>query len=797
MMKRILSLLCLAALLLSLLTGCAGPKPTAPTESAAPEEVYTARFQELRFPEGAKPSLWALTEDGLYAAAYEKLADGEVPEGRTLDYEGQYDVMGWRLYRVGDDGTAARLEYEPLPAPADTEGRRGYSAELGVERLLPGPDGGLIVLESVSRRWYTGEETVPENDPDYWDHVAFETQHVLRLLDADGGERSRAALAMDGLDAAYLYEAAADSAGRLYLAGEGTLCVFAPDGGALARIELGGGWIYDLARLRDGRTAALMWQNGMRLFAVDAEAGELRELLTLDSYPDSLYDGSGDYDLCRTEGTRLLGLRLEDGSEEELLDFLDCDLSPHELQLLVPDADGSLRGVCRFEGDGEAPRRVTLQKQPRGAAPERTELTLGALSASAVSDAVLRFNRSQDKVRIRVKDYSDFVKGDDYEAGLTKLVTEILAGDMPDLLALDSLPYAQLAAKGLLEDLYPWLDRDGELRREDFFENVLRSLEVGGGLYEIAPGFSIVTMMGASERVGDTPGWTYDDYEAALAAMPEGSTPLGPGLSRDMILQVCVYLNLDRFVDWGTGVCDFENPAFLRMLDFCASFPDAGAAFYDGDSSDMTRIAEGRQLLVFTGLSSMDDAVYNDQLFPGGATYIGLPVDEGVGNILYPSSGCAMSAKCADKETAWRFLRTFLTEEYQTKVSGYGIGLPLNRAAFRAALDKAMEIEYEKDSEGHYLLDANGERIPTAKGGMSASTDGEAPMDFKLWAMTPAQAEKLLGVIESADRAVDMNTTVAGIVREEAAAFFAGQKSAEEVARLVQSKVRLYVSEQR
>ena len=794
-MKRTVSLLCLLALILSLLCGCAAAKPAAPAESAAPEEAYTARFQALRFPEGVEPSLWALTENGLCAAAREKLADGEVPEGQTLEYEGQYDVMGWRLYRVGDDGTAVRLAYEPLPAPEDEGKHRGYTAEVGVEQLLPGPDGGLIVLESVSRRWYTGEEKVPGNDPDCWDHVTYEAQHVLRVLDADGRERSRAALATDSDGPAYLYEAAADSAGRVYLPAEGTLRVFAPDGGELARIDTGEGWIYDLARLRDGRVAALMWRNGMRLFAVDAEAGELRELLALDGFPEALYDGAGDYDLCRAEGTRLLGLRLEDGSEEEVLDFLDCDLSPEELQLLCPAADGSLQGVCRIEG--ETAQRVTLQKEPHGAASERTELTLGALSATAVGDAVLRFNRSQDRVRIRVRDYGEYVEGEDYEAGLTKLITEILAGDMPDLLALDNLPYAQLAAKGLLEDLYPWLDADEALRREDFFENVLRSMELDGGLYMAAPGFSIVTMMGASERVGETPGWTYDDYEAALAAMPKGCTPLGPGVSRDMILEVCTYLNLDRFVDWGTGACRFEDPAFLRMLAFCATFPDAGSAAPEADGSDMTRIAEGRQLLYFTGLYSMDDAVYNDQIFPGGATYIGLPVDEGVGNVLYPSSGYAMSAKCADKEGAWLFLRSFLTEEYQTRYSGYETGLPLNRAAFQAALDKAMEIEYEKDAEGHYLLDADGERIPTTKGGISVSTDGEAVMDFELWAMTPAQAEKLLEAVETADRAVDMNTTVAGIVREEAAAFFAGQKSAEEVARLVQSKVSLYVSEQR
>ena len=69
-------------------------------------------------------------------------------------------------------------------------------------------------------------------------------------------------------------------------------------------------------------------------------------------------------------------------------------------------------------------------------------------------------------------------------------------------------------------------------------------------------------------------------------------------------------------------------------------------------------------------------------------------------------------------------------------------------------------------------------------------------MSFELWAMTPEQGEKLLAVVESATQAVDMNTTVASIVRSEAAAYFAGQKSAEETARLIQSKVNLYVSEQ-
>ena len=44
---------------------------------------------------------------------------------------------------------------------------------------------------------------------------------------------------------------------------------------------------------------------------------------------------------------------------------------------------------------------------------------------------------------------------------------------------------------------------------------------------------------------------------------------------------------------------------------------------------------------------------------------------------------------------------------------------------------------------------------------------------------------------------MDQNDAIFSIVQEQAAAYFAGQKDPEEVARLVQSKAKLYVNEQR
>ena len=44
---------------------------------------------------------------------------------------------------------------------------------------------------------------------------------------------------------------------------------------------------------------------------------------------------------------------------------------------------------------------------------------------------------------------------------------------------------------------------------------------------------------------------------------------------------------------------------------------------------------------------------------------------------------------------------------------------------------------------------------------------------------------------------MDYDQSIIDIVKEEAAAYFAGQKSAEDVAKLVQSKANIYINEQR
>ena len=63
--------------------------------------------------------------------------------------------------------------------------------------------------------------------------------------------------------------------------------------------------------------------------------------------------------------------------------------------------------------------------------------------------------------------------------------------------------------------------------------------------------------------------------------------------------------------------------------------------------------------------------------------------------------------------------------------------------------------------------------------------------------MSEEETEKMIDFLSGCDRRVYMNSTVTDIINEEAAAFFENQKSAEDVARVIQSRVQIYVHENR
>lgn len=787
-MKAYRKLTALAVLGLAFVLAACGGGGKSAGETASSEEgmVYTASFQPVRDNTEAVLTPLLYTEEGLYASSFERVEESALKEGASA-YETRYLFIPY-------GGEPEALDYTPAAGVTPAEGETVTNSGAEIAALFQDEDGTLLALERSYASVYAGPEGLTEDSENYWQYVTAREGWSLRRLGADLSAAGEGPLKAPAGGRFEPDRAVLDGEGNLALAysgdaGPGVL-LLSPAGEELRRVETENLPV-GLLRLADGRAAMLDW-GGSSL--------TLRTLDGTDSWPVSsdawsAVSGAGDWDLCYTKGTHLYGYDLAAGRETPLLDWIVCGVDSGSLYGLNVSPEGTVRAMMNTWTGEEADGRVTvelvtLEKKSAAALPEKTVLTLaGQYTSSSLREAVLNFNRRSQTARIEIRDYSELNTDADYYAGIDRLTTEILAGQMPDLFITEDLPYAQLAAKGLLEDLYPWIDRDEELNREDLFANVLRALEVDGGLYQVNSGFSIVTAAGDRALVGDG-GMTYERAEELLAAMPEGSTMMGMSGIREDVFVTCLALELDRLVDWKTGECRFDGEDFIRMLEFIKACPSQGEMDYGPqEESERELLAQGRQLLYVSGIHDFQDIQLIESCFPGReVAYPGFPTGDGSrGSALILYGGLAMSSACADKEAAWDFLRTFLLPQSGRRDNG----LPLNKAAFEKSLRDACTPVYQTDAQGRVLLDEKGEPVEQSRGS-TVSDDGSSQ---QFYALTEKQAETARSLAESVDTLVEINQGLMEIVFNESQAFFSGQKTAQETAKLIQSKAGIYLSE--
>jgi len=805
-MKKMLCLILALCMCLSLAAcGKGGEKPESGAKNEPveehPEFVYNAEYKSLV--EGTKNflSFRGYTGDGFYVSSTEKTGEN-VPEGVTPRYEGQYDVYSSFIYFVDESGKMEKIEgYTSLPPKTDEEGKREFMSNANLSGFCF-TDDGFVTVEMVYSSWNEGDANVVEYSDQYWENQRYEQEYYIRWFDKAGNELSCAPIPVSQDSYLDAYRMKLDGKGNVLVTTGAGIKAIAPDGSDAYVIEYDG-YVDGIINLADGSVGIFAWndsQGGYLIHKIDPETGSFDEGSPVNGDVYNACQGNGEYDFFCTNGTNFYGYKLGQAEPEKLFNWINCDVNGTQVNVLGVSADGAVTGVISDWNDKDQTtdyELVTVSKVPYDSVPHKENLTMAAIYLDYnVQDMIVRFNRSNKDYRVEILDYSEAVDGD-WEAGLNKLNTEIMSGNVPDIFCLNGLNYTQLASKGILEDLYPYIDADPELDRSDFFPNILGAMEVGGKLCTTISGVYINSVIGASSVVGDTPGWTYDEFNEALSNMPEGCTAFDEYVTRSDILQNCLALDMDYFVDWGSGECNFNSEQFISLLEFAKSFPaefDWDNYSWETAASTEDRLASGQQMLVQTSAYSIDDIFYNNYTsFMGSPiTYIGYPTYSGTGNMFnITESGYAMSSKTEHKDAVWQLLREFFTKEYQEEYV-YSISSRIDVFEDKAKL--ATTIEYQKDAEGNNILDENGEPIPIVRYGM---WNQHTQQPVEIYCLTEEQVDQIRELLETTTKMADYDNSIIQIVTEGAAPFFEGQKSAEDVAKLIQSKVNIYVNEQR
>ena len=711
----------------------------------------------------------------------------------------------YNLYRAGLDGSNVETLANYVPS-----GTAGENSWFYINDLTAGEDGTIYVTEySETTTFDLPENFDPETD-DRWNYADTQSVSVLRHLDAEGSELDRTegeandqnALA-EQLGAEWLNGVYHDTKGNTYAVGDSFIAVLDSANNELFRVE-GENMYNSMVELADGSMSILVYHydeqaetSSQTLKTIDLEAKDWGAEYPMPASAYEVYRGGGDYLFYYRNSDSIYGWKKGADAGERLFAWIDADVNSGNVQSFTFRDDGRVLALTsEWMEDGHPDiELVTLTPTPRSELPEKTTLTYGTMYLDyEMRGRIIDFNKTSTTHRIEVRDYSEYETGDGTGA-LTRLNTEMIAGNVPDILDVEGMPIRQYGAKGMLEDLWTWIDNDPEISRDGLILAPFNAASQDGKLYYIFSDFAVRTAVGATDVVGDRTSWTVADLQAALATMPEGCTVFAKYNTRDGVLTNVLAQNLDSFINWDTGECSFDTPAFKSLLEFCNSFP----AEYNYDEeddmvyeSDYARMMKGQQLLYTSSMSSLDWYIQElEAVFDGNYSYVGYPKEDGsVGSSFVIYEGLAMSSSCKDKEAAWDFMREDLLP--RADENGYHYYLPANKADFDKSAENAMR-EYEVDENGEVMVDENGDPIPVYSG--SVWIDDSTEIETK--PLTQAGLDKFMDLVNSITSVYSSDESVFNIIREETGAYFAGDKTLDNTANLIQSKVTLYVNEQK
>lgn len=840
--KRFFALALAALLVMSLFAGCSknSDTPGGKTDSSGSlidqtkpaattaKYAYQADYLDLQLPENVQyVNTMCTAGTTIFLTAYvqgDEIVQTDPDTGDTWLYYTQELVL---LSVDPDTGACTQLPNLQLPTvPEDCEGN------VDCYNMAGSDDGTLWMLVNVYAAKYDLPADFDPNTMNKYDYPSTDmsTAYLMHVA-ADGSTIANVDLSVtdDGTDeedgmGSNISSFAVDAAGNLYVTDYNYIYVLDAEGKLLFKID-DSQYSGSLCRLQPNQVGILWYnyatgtaestdENGQFFIPVDLETKTWGEKIKMPANVWNVYPGDDAYDFYYKNNDNIYGYTFASDTKDKLVDWMACDVDTSNMYDSGMLSDGRVVGMTQdWSSDTADYQLIVLHRIDASEVKEKTVLTLACMGLDwSLRSKIVEYNKSNDQYRIQVVDYSEYATDDDYNAGITKLTTEIISGSVPDLFLTSSLPIDKYAAKGVVADLYTFMDGGSGLGRDYFVPQVLKAIEKDGKLYELPTKFSVETAYALSSIVDQYDTWNVAAVQDAMAQLQEGATVFSTGWTKSSVLNNCLTRNLAAFVDWTTGKCTFDSEAFQQLLAFCNSFPDDSTSddgiAYSSEAatvdtmddpvweSDATRILSGKQLMATTSFYSFEDYIYNIYPVKDKVTFVGYPSESGEpGNSFYIQCPMAISSVTKYPDAAWDFVSTMIRQTNEDAESMYAF--PISQEAFDKKMTSVMTEQYQLDENGEQVdWDEDGEPDKMPIGSYEVVENGESTWQ-QVYALTQEDIDQILSVINSATGIVDYDDEILSIVSDEVSAYFAGDKDVQTTANMIQSRVNLYVQEQR
>lgn len=318
------------------------------------------------------------------------------------------------------------------------------------------------------------------------------------------------------------------------------------------------------------------------------------------------------------------------------------------------------------------------------------------------------------------------------EDAIKKLNTQIMAGEGPDLLVMDDLPFDSYVEKGMLADLTDYLAQYSA--EEPLFDNVIEALKKDGKAYVAPATIGIPQIAAAAEGMENVKDLSdlADVMEQLRQAHP-GESIMGIGDASTILKRLAA----TSAPKWIAADGSIDRAVLQEYLEQCKRIYDIQMDSLDQEMVATYQERMGRLAEYYgVGMEQIDWEAYLDLM-----SYLGkeqhmmigwmcaqygyleleslskneaskdakvIPMQGQCTKVFKPATMLAVSAASGQIDAAKDFMSTFLSAEVQSEYDG----LPLNRNAFDIQFTPKEDIMgAEGEYTSLYTTDADGNGI--------------------------------------------------------------------------------------
>lgn len=455
-----------------------------------------------------------------------------------------------------------------------------------------------------------------------------------------------------------------------------------------------------------------------------------------------------------SDGDKVISFDINTGKCEELISLSQYNLSRERVQgisyenekivvLSVNMEVGDKKGQLSYFKVGEG-TEINLQ----------TTIKLyslwGRADASIISPTLIEdFEADNPRYRVEVINKTGYV--DDL----------YLLENHPDILVeMFASNVDKYASSGYLEDLWPYIDSSDNLSRESLSTENTEVFEEDGKLYALPLYMSTSGIQIRSSQNSCNGSWTVEEYLDWLESHPEVRSALE--INKDRVLEQCMKASIYDYVNKETGEVSFDTPEFCNILDRVSRMTfsfESGFDVYDNLAAckDVTYLSDGLN-------SNLENFALNEACFGEELSYLGFPNKDGGSFIKDCSTNMGIFSTSENKEAAYKFLEYWLTYDFP-KVEKQEV----SKGIFWT-YEKAQEVDFEKVFLEHEMNGLN-------------------------FYVTKKDYEILEKAVKTGCKQTSLEREILNVIKEEFESMETNGKSAEETAKIIQSRVYILVNE--